>query len=116
MRPRPGKFNGMQAPGFHVVVQKDVRLVRLIGELDLAAVDAATEGIAPLLDAPGSIEFDLSELSFMDSSGIRVLVQTKEALGDGEALVLSSPSDHVAKILEIAGISALGIEIRGSMI
>lgn len=102
----------MDGAGFEVVVEPEARRARLIGELDLSSCDRASEAIAPLLLAPGDVELDLSGLRFTDSSGLRVFVQVKSELGDRGSLVLRSPNPHVRKILEIAGIADLGIEVK----
>jgi anti-anti-sigma factor len=102
----------MDGPGFDIVVEPEARLARLSGELDLASCDRAADAIAPLLEGTGDVELDLSGLRFTDSSGLRVFVQANTELGGRGSLVLLSPNPHVAKILEIAGVADLGIEIR----
>jgi anti-anti-sigma factor len=102
----------MDGPGFDIAVEPEARRATLTGELDLASCDRAAEAIAPLLAGIGDVELDLSGLRFTDSSGLRVFVQAKTELADRGSLVLRSPNPHVAKILEIAGVADLGIEIR----
>lgn len=104
----------MTEPIFDIVVDPQTRSARLIGELDLASCDQATEALASLVVDPGDIELDLSGLRFLDSSGIRVVVQTQRALGERGSVTLRSPNRHVMKILEIAGIKDLGIKIEDS--
>jgi anti-sigma B factor antagonist len=97
---------------FDIVVDTETRSARLSGELDLASCDRATEALAPLVEDPGNIELDLSDLRFLDSSGIRVIVQAQRSLGERGSIVLRSPNRHIVKILEIAGIKDLGVEIK----
>ena len=85
------------------------RTVKLIGEFDLASFDEAMEALRPVLVEDGDLEFDLSELSFLDSSGIRVLIKCRAALDGRGSIVLRDANPHVAKILEIAGLEDLGI-------
>jgi len=85
------------------------RIVKMIGELDLAAFDEAMAALQPVLAEDGDLEFDLSELSFLDSSGIRVLIKSRAALDGRGSIVLRDANPHVAKILEIAGLADLGI-------
>lgn len=54
------------------------------------------------------IAIDLSELTFMDSSGIAVFVQAKNELGD--SIVLTRPQPNVRRVVEIAGLSELFTE------
>ncbi len=51
-------------------------VISLAGELDLAGVDAAKSGMEPYLaNRPARVTFDLEKLTFMDSSGIALLVE-----------------------------------------
>jgi anti-sigma B factor antagonist len=80
------------------------RAFRLIGELDMSNADT----LAALLDreaqAEGDITLDLSELTFIDSSGIRVLLKAMESLNGKGMLVLFSPSSSVRHILLLMGL------------
>ncbi len=50
---------------------------------------------------------DLAGVSFIDSSGLRVLVQIHEdRSAAGDTLTLRSPSASVQRLLEISGLSA----------
>lgn len=53
----------------------------------------------------GSLILDVSELSFIDSTGLRVLIETARRLGEAGDLVLRNPSRPVMDVLEIAGIA-----------
>ena len=88
------------------------RGARLRGELDLATYDAAMEGLSELFGATGDVSLDLSELTFVDSSGIRLFIQLHQSLGEGGRLILRDPTPHVAGILEIAGLDGLGVRLE----
>jgi anti-anti-sigma factor len=91
------------------VEHTDERTVRLIGELDLASFELAMAELEPLLAQNGDLELDLTKLTFLDSSGIRVLVKCRTSLDGRGSLVLRGASPHVTKILEIAGLADLGV-------
>jgi anti-sigma B factor antagonist len=91
------------------VEHREGRTVRLIGELDLASFELAMAELEPLLAQDGDLELDLTELTFLDSSGIRVLVKCRTSLDGRGSLVLRGASPHVRKILEIAGLADLGV-------
>jgi anti-sigma B factor antagonist len=97
--------------GFQVELDGE-RGARLRGELDVAAYDAATAAAAPLFEATGDVTLDLSDLSFVDSSGIRLFIRLHKALDGRGALILRAPSPHVAYILEIAGLPEIGIRVE----
>jgi anti-anti-sigma factor len=99
------------ATPFHVERTQD-RTVRFVGELDLGSFEIAVAGLEPLLAGDGDIEVELADLTFMDSSGIRVLVKCRRELEGRGRLLLRGANPHVAKILEIAGLQDLGVRIE----
>jgi anti-anti-sigma factor len=84
----------------------------LSGELDLLVYDQVTAELAPLFEAPGDVTIDVSQLSFVDSSGIRLFVRLQRALGDRGHLRLRAPTPHVASVFEVAGLQELGIVVE----
>lgn len=79
----------------------DIHIVSLGGELDMATVEGLSEW---LVDISGStVVIDLSELTFMDSSGIGAMVRVKNELGD--SLLLTRPQQNVRRVLELTGLS-----------
>jgi anti-anti-sigma factor len=79
-----------------------------IGELDLAtapmlesAFDAAFRD-----DAAKVIVVDLTELSFMDSTGIHLLVRMRSACADADRLRVVNGSRAVQRVLDVTGIRA----------
>jgi anti-anti-sigma factor len=84
-------------------------VIGLQGELDLSNVDAVRGALEDLLAAePARVVFDLSGLSFMDSSGIALLIQTAERAGRIE---LQKPSPVVRRLIESMGLATvLGVQ------
>ncbi len=77
-------------------------VIRLSGELDLASVESTKAGVAPYLAAsPQRVVFDLEGLTFMDSSGIALLVQISNDVGQ---VTLIHPSPIVHRVLEATGL------------
>jgi anti-anti-sigma factor len=97
---------------FRVEMTDDPVGARLTGELDLASYDDATDALSPLFDASGDVVLDVADLSFMDSSGIRLLIRLQRSI-DGGAVVVRSPQLHVERLLQIAGLPDLGLRIEG---
>ena len=82
---------------------EDAMIVRLVGELDLAGADAMRR-LAGWVEAhpPGlPLVLDLSDLTFVDSSGIRMLLETSTSV---EPVALFAPSPPVARVLDIIGL------------
>lgn len=57
--------------------------LRLTGELDLAAASGLEERLAELSSESVAVRLDLSELDFIDSSGVHVLIR---AMNDARTL------------------------------
>lgn len=85
---------------------------RTIGKVFIAKIleSRITAEIAPALKA-GIVEFigqghrtlvlDLSEVTFIDSSGLGALIGSLKALGDGGELALSGAKDMVASMFKL---------------
>lgn len=79
----------------------------LSGEVDISVApllrDSGTE-LAKLV-APGRIEIDLGDVTFIDSSGLGALISVRNAADQcGSTLVLVRVSPAVARFLELAGV------------
>jgi anti-anti-sigma factor len=90
-------------------VEGGVARVTLRGELDL---DRAGAVAAQLTDLAGqgasSVVVDVSDLSFIDSSGLRALLSAREQLeGAGATLQLTALSAAVERVLEMTGTRSL---------
>jgi anti-sigma B factor antagonist len=93
---------------FSVTVSTDGEraTVALRGELDLSGVDRARKAIeeaesgnAPLL------VLDLSELDFIDSTGLEVMLRAaRRAQDEGRRLIVQRPSRYVKRLLEMTAI------------
>jgi anti-sigma B factor antagonist len=83
-----------------------VRLM-LVGELDIAVADAVQERLRQHRDSGRPVVLDLSELEFIDSSGVQaVVLGLKHARKSGHALEVDrriSPS--VERMVNIMGIA-----------
>lgn len=94
----------------------DNRTFELVGELDMGSVDAllaAMNGLAP----EGDVVLDMSKLSFMDSSGLRALLQLAGRRTGGSCLILLHPTAAVERVFAIAlpsGSPGLRVELNGS--
>ena len=83
--------------------------VALVGEVDLSNAAALGVALAEVLEMkPGLIAIDLAEVSYLDSSGIRCLLNVaKHAAAAGSELVVRRPVGIVLRVLEICGVDAL---------
>ncbi len=80
-------------------------VIAAVGEVDAASADTLRAAIFEAVDGgESSLAVDMSEVSFIDSSGLRVLIAGyKAAESAGGALTVQAPSDAVVRLLEITG-------------
>lgn len=91
-------------------------VLQLSGELDLSTVSMFVEALDELLDGdPVRIELDMSELSFIDSSGVGAYVTAfRRAQAKGSRLTVGERSGLVQRVLELSGVEeALSQEANG---
>jgi anti-sigma B factor antagonist len=83
----------------------DGAVVRVHGEVDMDTAPALRECLNALT---GRVVVDLSETTFLDSSGMSVLVtQRNRLIGVGGDLSLRAPRHLVLRALEITGLDRL---------
>lgn len=85
------------------VAQDGTPVVVLAGELDIsnaATLEATVTSITA--DRPRRLIFDLSDLSFMDSAGIAVLIGAAAKIDE---ITLRNPSPVVRRVVELTGLS-----------
>jgi anti-sigma B factor antagonist len=80
-------------------------VVILGGELDISNASVLDRTVAAVAaDRPRRLIFDLSDLSFMDSAGIAVLI---DASSQVEEIALRNPSAVVRRVIELTGLSTV---------
>jgi anti-anti-sigma factor len=81
----------------------------LYGEFDIASADDATRALEELLGRGlDAVVVDLSGLDFMDSTGVKFLVDGRDkAHALGVRLSLVHGGDPVRRVLTVSGVTAL---------
>ena len=82
-------------------------VIHVQGELDACNHRELRRSLADLIDDQGhmAIELDLSDLDFIDSTGLQVLLDAHRRLArKGGQLTLRSPRRPVTRVLEICGL------------
>ncbi|HVW44549.1 MAG TPA: STAS domain-containing protein [Amycolatopsis sp.] len=94
-------------------------VVRVSGAVDAASARRMREGIAAARDAgetaAGRVVIDLSEVSFLDSAGLAMLVETASRCHQaGQAFVLVAQGSAVLRPLQLTGLDKI-LTITGSV-
>lgn len=81
------------------------RLASLTGEIDLSTVEGAGDGLREAIaGSDGTVAIDLREVTFLDSSGLRMLLQFHRELSDsGRRMVVVQGPRRVARVFELTG-------------
>lgn len=81
--------------------------VRLLGELDMSTAPQLREELLRLVsDGATMVTVDLSELAFVDSTGLSVLITgLKRLRQQGGEMALRSPTPGTRRVLEITGLT-----------
>lgn len=75
------------------------------GEVDADNCDVVRAALIEAEPTAPKLVVDLSELTFLDSSGISMFLQVKNELdASGRELQLTSPTESVRRVLEITGL------------
>ena len=78
-------------------------VVAIVGELDMASVEDVEGEVDAIIEtAPDRLTFDLSRVTFMDSSGIAMLIRAANRVAFVE---VRDPSPIVQMIIQATGLS-----------
>ncbi|WP_406503286.1 STAS domain-containing protein [Streptomyces sp. NBC_00212] len=89
-----------------VVAGLDPALVRVRGDLDVENAPILRAALAPLLHRP--VELDLTEVGFIDSSGIAALLaHLRHCHLAGGSMTMPHASSLVQRVLQLAGVDDL---------
>lgn len=85
---------------------RDHVLVRPVGELDIATAGMVDEQLYELTDSGFKrVVLDLGSLTFLDSTGLRLLVKwTQESQSNGVDFVLLRGDETIERVLDISGL------------
>jgi anti-anti-sigma factor len=100
---------GGQPATLSVTVDREgaTAIVTVRGEIDLESSSELTAALAGL-EAPGDVDVDLADVTYIDSSGLRALLTARDAASAaGGRLRVSATSSIVARLIEITGTDEL---------
>ena len=77
--------------------------IHLDGEIDMDMVESAKEVIFPHIDSGKEVHLNLSQVQYMDSSGISVLIEShQKALEKNNKVIIKDVSKSVLKVIMMA--------------
>jgi len=79
---------------------------KVSGEVDAHSAESFGTALTTVGDQTTAVMVDMSDVTFMDSSGLRVLVEAQQrAESGGPSLVLRSPSRQITRLLDLTGLT-----------
>jgi anti-sigma B factor antagonist len=73
---------------------------RVAGDLDVSTVELLADALEQAVVAGGDVRIDLSEVDFIDSTGLQLLVRSARRLEDRGRLILVSPQPRVRLLFD----------------
>jgi anti-anti-sigma factor len=101
VRPPPASRSHMIPPLQIEPVEGASRSLRVSGELDVLNAELLASRLRELSKTPGDVFLDVSELAFVDSRGLQVLIETAQRLEGKGVLILQNPRSVVANLLDV---------------
>ena len=99
----------MSVPGLEIREEQDGQrvLIAVSGEIDMATVGGLRDALEQAAGANGDVWLDLSEVEFMDSTGLTELVRRHNAMNDGRRLNVICPAGAARRAIEVSGLDAV---------
>jgi anti-sigma B factor antagonist len=91
------------------------RVIQAVGEVDLGTSPKLRDAILKCIATAQAVGVDLSNVNYMDSSGVATLVEgLKSCSAKKQTFALVNPSDAVMRVLQLARLDSL-FDIRPAM-
>ena len=88
---------------YEIKEEGNISTVFLNGEIDMDVADKAKTVISPLIEAGKEVHINLKDVSYMDSSGISVLIESHQKATElGTKVILKEISKSVLKVIMMA--------------
>lgn len=97
--------NEMDVLQCHIEVVPEADILSIRGEVDTGTISLLRDSLQPIIGNSRHVIVDLSELRYIDGSGLRVLslAQQRSAAG-GMQVLIAAPSPFVRRVLEIVSL------------
>lgn len=80
-------------------------VVALEGRLDTTTAPELEEALKAELENAASVDFDFTNLSYISSAGLRVLLGTQKVMMKKEGMVVKNASAEIKEIFDVTGFS-----------
>ena len=88
---------------YKITEEDNISTIFLDGEIDMDKTEEVKEVIFPKIDSRKDVVLNLSNVQYMDSSGISVLIEShQKALEKGTKVIIKDVSKSVLKVIMMA--------------
>ena len=88
---------------YKITEEGNISTIHLDGEIDMDVKEKAKEAIFPVIDSGKEVHLNLSQVQYMDSSGISVLIESHQrALEKNTKVIIKDVSKSVLKVIMMA--------------
>ena len=88
---------------YKITEEGNISTIHLDGEIDMDVTEKAKEAIFPVIDSGKEVHLNLSQVQYMDSSGISVLIESHQrALEKNTKVIINDVSKSVLKVIMMA--------------
>ena len=88
---------------YKITEECNISTIHLDGEIDMDVTEKAKEAIFPVIDSGKEVHLNLSQVQYMDSSGISVLIESHQrALEKNTKVIIKDVSKSVLKVIMMA--------------
>jgi anti-sigma B factor antagonist len=82
-------------------------VVFLSGDIDIATAQGLASALEPLVRAGGPVVLDVSKVSFVDSTGLHVLIVAAKTLADRGCIIVHGAHGQLSTVLQTTKIDQL---------
>ena len=87
--------------------ENEVLIITVSGEIDLENSGNLRQQVRGALDDNKAVSVDMSAVNYIDSSGIAVLIESKQRAGEGsKEFKIIKPSEAVISVLKLAKLTS----------
>lgn len=91
-----------------ITKEENVNVVKIIGRLDTNTATTLEKTVTPLFDQQTEVVFDCTDLAYISSSGLRVILMSyKQITSNGGKLILRNLIPDVRSVMDITGFSRI---------
>lgn len=83
--------------------EDDILIVNVNGDVDLENSDSLREQVSAALESNSAVSVNMSEVSYIDSSGIAALIESRQKAEEAnKSFKIQKPSEAVISVLKMA--------------